>query len=140
MSIKAIIIGFIITTVIFLSGQLAYILLASYVGTAAMDQGLIGEYKELLWFCLSMATYAICFVLGGLFTSLLTDDKKVVHAGLVGLLVASGSVLISADLSDLNYKAIILLAVGLCFAAWGGKIGSDPEGGEGEVPVETKTV
>lgn len=127
MNIKAIVIGFILTTVIFLSGQVAYVLLASYVGTAATDNALVGEYKEVIWFYLSMAVYAVCFLLGGLLTSLLTDVKKIVHAGLVGFLVAGGSVLASADLSDLNYKAFILVAVGLCFAAWGGKIGLAPE-------------
>lgn len=127
MSSKAILIGFILTTVIFLSGQLAYVLLASFVGTAATEHGLIGEYKELIWFYLSMAVYAVCFLLGGLFTSLLTDKKKVFHAGLVGFLVSCGSVFASANLSDLNYKALILVAVGLCFAAWGGKIGTDPD-------------
>ena len=126
MRIKAIIIGFILTTVIFLSGQLAYVLLASYVGTVSAGYGVIGEYKELIWFYLSMAVYAVCFLLGGLFTSLLTEKKKIIHAGLVGFLVSCGSVLVSADLSDLNYKALILVAVGLCFAAWGGKIGTDP--------------
>ena len=127
MSIKAIIIGFILTTVIFLSGQLAYVLLASYVGTSAAGSGLIGEYKELIWFYLSMAVYGICFLLGGLFTSLLTNKKKVIHAGFVGFLVACSSILISEDFSDLNYKALILVAVGFCFSAWGGKIGTDPE-------------
>jgi hypothetical protein len=127
MSLKALILGCVITTIIFLSGQLVYILLASYIGSASVNYELIGEYKELLWFCFSMGTYAICFVLGGLFTSLLTDEKKIIHAGLVGFLVAGGSILISADLADLNYKAIILLAVGLCFAAWGGKIGFEPK-------------
>ena len=130
MRIKAIIIGFILTTVIFLSGQLAYVLLASFVGTAATGHGLISEYKELIWFYLSMAVYAVCFLLGGLFTSLLTDEKKALHAGLVGFLVSCGSVLVSAGLNDLNYKALILVAVGLCFAAWGGKIGTDPKAGK----------
>jgi hypothetical protein len=127
MNIKAIIIGFFLTTVFFLSGQLAYVLLASYVGTAATDNGLVGEYKEVIWFYLSMAVYAVCFLLGGLVTSLLTKAKKIIHAGLVGFLVSAGSVLVAADLHDLNYRAFILVAVGLCFSAWGGKIGLDPK-------------
>lgn len=125
MSFKAIIIGIIITTVFFLSGQLAYVLLASYIGSAATDYSLINDNKELMWFVLSMTTYAICFTLGGVFTTLLTDSKKILHAAIVGLLVAGMFMLSAGDLSMLNFKAIILVAVGLVFATIGGVIGSD---------------
>jgi len=127
MSIKALFLGSIISLIILLSGQLAYILLASYVGTASFESDFFREYKELLWFCLSMGTYAICFVLGGLFTSILTDKKKVMHAALVGFMIAMASVLTTGDWSALNYKALILVFIGLGFSALGGFIGTDSE-------------
>ncbi len=123
MNIKAIVIGSFVTIIILLGGQLAYILLASYVGSAATDNVLVGEFKELIWFYLSLAAYSVCFFIGGLFTSLLTEERKIFHGSMVGFIVAGGSVLLSADLSDLNYKAVILVTIGLCFAAWGGKAG-----------------
>jgi len=78
MSIKTLFIGTILTIVILLTGQLAYILLASYIGTASSENTFFNEYKDLLWFCLSAGTYAICFILGGFFTSILTDQRKII--------------------------------------------------------------
>jgi len=126
MSIKALFIGTILTIVILLSGQLAYILLASYIGTASTEYTFFKEYKDLLWFCLSAGTYAVCFILGGLFTSILTDQKKIIHAAIVGFIVATLSLLGNGDLTLLSYKAVIIVIAGLGFSALGGKIGSDP--------------
>ncbi len=126
MSIKALFIGTILTIVILLTGQLAYILLASYIGTASTDYTFFKEYKEPLWFCLSAGTYAICFICGGLFTSILTDKRKITHAAIVGFTVAALSLLGAGDSTLLNYKAIIIVIAGLAFSALGGKIGCDP--------------
>jgi len=126
MSIKAIILGTLLSIVIFLSGQLVYILLAAFIGSSANEYTAMNEYKTLLWFCLSAATFAISFILGGLFTSILTDKKKVLHAAIVGFLVAAISILSAGDLSALNYKALIMLVAGLGFSALGGRLGTKP--------------
>ena len=123
MSIKALIIGIIVTIIICLCGQLAYILLAAYIGNASAEYVLIHDNKQLLWLCLSLGSYAICFLLGGIFTSLLTEKKKVIHAGVVGFVVSLGSVLSAGDFSSLNYKMVIMAVVGFSFSALGGFIG-----------------
>jgi len=126
MSIKAIVLGTLVSIVIFLSGQLVYILLAAFIGSSANEYATISEYKALLWFCLSAVTFAISFIFGGFITSMLTDKKKVLHAAIVGFLVAAISILSAGDLSALNYKALIMLIAGLGFSALGGRLGTEP--------------
>ena len=125
MNIKALVFGSIITTIILLSGQLAYVLLASYMSLAALDVLFLKEHIQLLWYVMSMLTYGICFAAGGFFTALISEDKKLKTASLVGFLVALISVLTTDDLNDLNYKAVIFMLVGLGCAALGGRWGSD---------------
>lgn len=122
-SLKAITLGLIITIVILLCGQLAYVLIASYVGTAATDIQVVNEHKESLWFSLSMLTYAFCFYLGGAFTAAFTTQKPMLNAAIVGGGVALISVLASGQWSDLNYRAGILILLGFVFSTLGAKPG-----------------
>ncbi len=122
MSIKAIIAGIIFTIIILICGQLAYVLLASYIGTATSDYAFIKENVNALWFSLSALTFAICFILGGGVTAILTEHKKLIHAAIVGFVVSISSVLLTANLSDVGYKAAILVILGMVFAALGGLI------------------
>ena len=120
-SFKAIFLGTFITVVILLSGQLAYVLIASYVGTAATDIQVVNEHKDALWFGLSMLTYSICFYLGGAFTAAFASQKPVLNAALVGGGVAFISVITSGELSDINYRAGILIVLGLIFSSLGAR-------------------
>ena len=125
MNLKALILGSIITTIILLTGQLAYVLLASYVSLAALDVSFLKEHIQLLWYVMSLFTYGICFAAGGFFTALIATSNKLSTAAFVGFLVALISVLTTDDLNDLNYKAVIFVLVGLGCAALGGRWGSD---------------
>jgi len=126
MCIRAIIFGIITTITLLLSSQLAFVLLASYISSAATEHAFINANKELLWFTLGAGTYCISFALGGMATALLADKNKIKHAAIVGFLVAAASILTTGDLSILNYKAVLLLIAGLAFAALGGMAFSGP--------------
>lgn len=120
MSIRAIILGTILTIVILLSAQLAYVLLASFIGSAASDSTLIGEHKDQMWFVLSIAAYALSFLLGGMLTASLCKDYPVRHAAFVGFFVAVLSMVGLGDLEALNIRAFIMVFFGLVFAMLGG--------------------
>jgi hypothetical protein len=120
MSIRAIIFGTIVTIVILLSAQLAYVLLASFIGGAAFGSSLIGEHKELMWFVLSIASYALSFLLGGMLTACLCESYPVRHAVFVGFVVGLLSMAGLGDLEALNIRALIMVFVGALFAMLGG--------------------
>lgn len=125
MDIKAFILGSIVSSIILLSGQLAYVLLASYMSLAALDVAFLKQHIQFLWYTMSLVTYGICFAVGGFFTALIAQDKKLKTAALVGFIVALVSVLTTDDLNDLNYKAVLFVFIGLACAALGGHWGSD---------------
>ena len=125
MDIKGFILGAIVSTVVLLSGQLAYVLLASYVSLAALDVAFLKEHIQLLWYSMSLLTYGLCFAVGGFFTAIISEQKKIHTAAMVGFMVALVSVLTTDDLNDLNFKAIVFVLVGLGCSALGGHWGSD---------------
>lgn len=122
MNAKAFIVGTIITISLVIGSQLVFVLVASYLSIASENNAFIQENKELMWFILGAGAYSLSLFIGGMITSALTDKNKIIHAGLVGLLVAVLSILTSGDLSELNYKAIIMIAAGLACGAFGGRI------------------
>ncbi|KZY30910.1 hypothetical protein A3752_00150 [Oleiphilus sp. HI0081] len=124
MRFRSLILGSIATIVILLSAQLAYVLIASYIGQAASNSTLIGEHKDLMWFFLSICSYALSFFLGGFITSLTESGAPVLNAVTVGFIVAMLSMLSVGDLSVLNTRALIMVFFGVAFAFLGGVWGA----------------
>ena len=120
---KAIFLGVFVTTVVLLSSQLAYVLIASYVGEAANQLTWVNQYKDTFWFALSAVAFAASFFIGGVVVSLSTqkNDLKMVvtNALIVALIVNSISVFTAAEVSLLNVKAIVLSLINLLSAAYG---------------------
>ena len=119
MNAKALILGSIVSVSLVIGSQLVFVLIASYIGIAAGDNVFIKENKELMWFVIGISAYAISLLFGGMITAALADKQKIVTAALVGLTVALLSVLTSGDLSELNYKAIVMVVAGTAFSAMG---------------------
>ena len=132
MDLKAFIYSSVISAIVLLSGQLAYVLLASYVSLAALDVAFLKTHIQTLWYSMSLLTYGICFAIGGFATALIAQNKKLATAAWVGFIVALVSVLTTDDLNDLNFKAVLFVFVGLACSALGGYWGSDDETEEQE--------
>lgn len=118
---KAVIIGLVVTLLIGLCGQVAFVLLASYVGMAAEDVAWIQQYKQQFWFALGMLAYCLSLILGGMVTAFISDKSAIANATLAGGLAAVVSVLTSGDTSELTLMALLLVGLGILFGGLGGR-------------------
>lgn len=120
---KAILVGVFVTIVVLLSSQLAYVLIASYVGDAANQISWINHYKDTFWFVLSALAFAISFFIGGIVVSLASKNNHakpvILNALIVALIVNMLSVFTAADASLLNSKAVILTVLNILSAGYG---------------------
>ena len=73
MNVKAFLLGSIVSTVVLLSGQLAYVLLASYMSLAALDVAFLKAHIQTLWYSMSLLTYGVCFAIGGFATAIIAE-------------------------------------------------------------------
>ncbi len=125
---KAIVVGSMATVFVLLSTQLAYVLLASYVGGSANDYAWVNEIKDLLWFLLSAASFCVSFFIGGVVTAILSRKQACADALAVAISVSALSVLSAGDIHLLNLKTLALTTLCIVCAWYGAYWATRPEG------------
>jgi hypothetical protein len=119
-SLKALVIGLIVTVLVGLFGQAIYVLLASYIGMAASDYGFVSNYKQEIWFVFAILVFCLSMSFGGMVTATIANHKLVQHAAVVGFMASLASILSSTASGDLTLMAGIMIVLGTVFAALGG--------------------
>ena len=119
---KALIVGLVVTVLVGLFAQAIYVLLASYIGMAASDYGLVSNYKQELWFVFAILVFCLSMSFGGMLTAIIANHKLVYHAAAVGFMASLASILSSTASGDLTLMAGVMIVLGTVFAALGGVI------------------
>ncbi|MES9904945.1 MAG: hypothetical protein ABW168_20000 [Sedimenticola sp.] len=117
---KAIIAGVIFTTILVLVSQLAFVLIAAFIGGAKNDFAFLAEHKEVLWRLLALLFFCISMTLGGMATAFLSQINRVRNALIVGALVSLLSLLTIVGKGELTLTSTLLIGLGIAFAAAGG--------------------
>ena len=121
-SVKSLIIGFVVTVIVGLFAQAIYVLLASYIGMAANDYGFVSSYKQELWFAFAILVFCLSMAFGGMVTATIANQKLVCHAAAVGFMASLASILSSTTSGGLTLMAGVMIVLGVVFAALGGLI------------------
>jgi len=121
-SLKALIVGLIVTVLVGLFAQAIYVLVASYIGMAASDYGFVSSYKQELWFVFAILVFCLSMSFGGMVTATIANHKLVCHAAAVGFMASLASILSSTASGDLTLMAGVMIVLGTVFAALGGFI------------------
>jgi len=121
-SLKALIVGLVVTVLVGLFAQAIYVLLASYIGMAASDYGFVSSYKQELWFVFAILVFCLSMSFGGIVTATIADHKLVYHAAVVGFMASLASILSSTASGNLTLMAGVMIVLGTVFAALGGVI------------------
>ncbi len=117
---KAIIAGVIFTTILVLVSQLAFVLIAAFIGGAKNDFAFLAEHKEVLWRLLALLFFCISMTLGGMATAFLSQINQVRNALIVGALVSLLSLLTAVGMGELTLTSTLLIGLGIAFTAAGG--------------------
>ena len=117
---KAILPGLLITIIISLFCQLIFTLIASFIG-GTHDTSFIATHKQQLWLFFGFLTLAISMFIGGFTTALFSHGSGLVNAITVGAVAGLLSILVSLTNSSPTLMSLVVLAVGMGFAAWGSR-------------------
>jgi len=114
---KAIIFGTIATTILFLTNQLIFILVAAYSGLAGIESPFWNEYKDILWQAMGIATLGLSMFVGGGLMRYLVDQHQALHGLIVGSIISLFFAWTSADRGEINITGLVVFSAGaLCCA------------------------
>ena len=114
---KALLLGTIATTIIFLTSQLLFILVAAYSGLAGLESAFWTQYKEIIWQGMGIATLCVSMLLGGALIRFMVNYQHALHGFIVGSIISIFFAWSTTGRGDINITGLLVFSAGaLCCA------------------------
>lgn len=119
LKLEAIILGTIVTVVIFLVNQLLFILIAAYSGLSGIEHEFWAQYKDLIWQIMGISTLCISMLLGGMIIRFMIDEHHWQNAFVVGAITGGLFIWSVGDRGELNAMSVFVFLAGAVSCAIG---------------------
>lgn len=121
---RAITAGIVVTGVLWLIGQLVYVLVAFAIGMVSSTHviAFFSDYKEQLWFVTAIIVYSLTMIAGGYVTAFLANRNHALNGSIAGGVTGLVILASSLGIGELSWKSILLVVFGFSFGGLGGLI------------------
>lgn len=132
---KGLLFGTVTTTIIFLTSQLIFILVAAYSGLAGVESAFWTQYKEIIWQGMGIATMCFSMLLGGALMRCFVGENQALHGFIVGAIISLFFAWSTAGRGDINLTGILVFTSGALCCALGAHYSPWPKQRKVDSPV-----